>query len=79
MARQADHGQGRCPACGKVRYRTRKEARAAGRRHLPGVHVSAYECNNFWHIGNLPRPIVEGLDGRQNIYHRGMDYDPDNA
>ena len=47
---RSDHGAGYCPACGKVRYYTRKAARAA-RRTIPGSHARrVYACGEFFHL-----------------------------
>lgn len=39
----------RCPACGKIRYLSRKDARVQ-RKLWPGVRLHAYRCGDFWHV-----------------------------
>lgn len=52
-----------CPACGKRRYPTRKEARKWAKRLHPGKHMSPYRCGEFWHLGHLPADITKlGID-----------------
>ena len=45
-----------CEDCGKQVFRTRKEARAAGKKNHPGEHMIAYECDRkgsgLWHYGH---------------------------
>ncbi|MDF5756613.1 hypothetical protein [Spongiactinospora sp. TRM90649] len=46
---------GRCPACTKVRYPSRRAARAAARRLYPGTNMRAYPCGGYWHLArNTP-------------------------
>lgn len=46
------NGQGTCETCGKKRYLTRKEARAARRMLYPGEDkMTAYNCGDYWHYG----------------------------
>lgn len=40
----------RCPACGKVRFPTRRSARKWGRHQYPAAKIRAYKCGNFWHF-----------------------------
>lgn len=56
-----------CPACGKERYLTRRQAKAAVKRmaNLGNGHCSAYECGGFWHIGHMPRHVVRGIAARE--------------
>lgn len=56
---------GACPECGKVRYRSRKDARKVAREVYPGTHLSPYRCGEFWHLGNLPRAIINGYSDRR--------------
>ena len=44
---------GRCPDCGKVRYRTKRFAKQIARQKHPGEQMSAYECSDgFFHLGH---------------------------
>jgi hypothetical protein len=46
----SDFRMGTCPDCGKVRYRTRADARAA-RRQLSGDRPRrVYQCGDYWHL-----------------------------
>lgn len=51
---------GTCPTCGKRSFRSRKDARRAGRAAHPGAHLSEYRCGDDWHYGNLPDAIRQG-------------------
>lgn len=54
---------GECPTCGKIRYTSRKRAKAVARTIFPTAqHLSEYRCGNYWHIGNLPRSVIRGAD-----------------
>lgn len=52
---------GRCPNCGKLRYLTRKKARAAARKLHPGKHMSIYRCVGWYHIGRPSQERVRGM------------------
>jgi hypothetical protein len=56
---------GRC-SCGKLRYASRKDARAVARKAHPGEHMSAYECGGYFHIGHIPGAIKNGWVDRRN-------------
>jgi len=59
---------GACPTCGKVRFTSRKDARAAGRRlKHTGDPLSAYRCGDYWHIGHLPTDIRRGVRSRDQM------------
>jgi hypothetical protein len=64
---------GRCYACGKFVYRSRKDARAAAKNiHGSGNGLNAYECHlaledgitGLWHFGHLLPQIVKGESSR---------------
>lgn len=55
---------GICPDCGKIRYRSRKHAKAMARRLHPNAHLSPYKCGDYWHFGNLPKAVKAGTDRR---------------
>lgn len=43
-----------CPACGKRCYRTRANAKRAGRLLHPGRHVRRYRCDaGWWHLTSM--------------------------
>lgn len=58
---------GEC-ACGKLRYTSRKRARAAARVKHPGMHLAAYRCGPYWHLGHLPQAAKCGLRARDECY-----------
>lgn len=58
---------GRCVACGKARFFSRKQARRFARRVLPGEQFSIYECTGFWHFGHLPSAVRTGRIGRPDL------------
>jgi len=62
---------GWCDSCEKLSYNDRKKARAIGRQHHP--HKGTYQCpvNEFmWHVGSVPRAVVEGFLTRDEYFHR---------
>jgi hypothetical protein len=64
-ANNINHGM--CPATGKLRYPTRKDAkRSADSRHS---NDAAYPCEHgdHWHLGRLPDAVVRGSAGRDDI------------
>lgn len=61
-----------CPGCGKYSYESRKHAKAHARK-LSRTDLSAYPCPHnphMWHLGHLPRRVVEGRAGREDITPR---------
>jgi hypothetical protein len=62
---------GSCPDqdCGKLRYLSRKDARAAARLVDPGDRMSPYPCGSYWHFGHLKAAVLRGdatRDGQTN-------------
>jgi hypothetical protein len=58
--------------CGKVRYLTKADAKAAI-RHMKGREgrLNAYRCaSGFWHIGHLPALVRKGQISRSEIWPR---------
>lgn len=58
-------GLATCSRCGKVRYRSRDEAKAAKRVLHPSEKMHAYPCGEWWHFGHddlwrelLPEDLV---------------------
>lgn len=49
---------GRCPACGKLSYSDKADAKAA-RRDMRDPALNVYRCpeSGYWHIGHVP-PVV---------------------
>jgi len=60
-------GIGLCPACGKVRYISRRDARHR-RRQLGGKGLRPYRCHGYWHLGHLPRSVRHGLLSKAEAY-----------
>ncbi len=59
------HGfAGRCGVCGKLRFLTRKDARAFARSRFPNAHMNAYMCGGYFHIGHLSRAVLAGRASR---------------
>lgn len=58
--RKRVHGIGRCPDCGKRRFRDRRDAKASARQRCPGEPVGAYRCGAYWHWGHRPRDVRNG-------------------
>jgi hypothetical protein len=58
---------GWCETHQKHYYATRKIARGAARQHH-AEHKSAFRCDQWWHIGELPRVIVKGEFSRQEVF-----------
>ena len=60
--RRRIQNQGICPleTCGKVRYASRADARKAAHLLFPGDHLTAYQCDDFWHFGHEPLRVIQG-------------------
>lgn len=56
--RPGSRHHGDCAVCGKKRYGSRKDARAAARALYPGDHLSAYRCADAWHYGHLSAYVI---------------------
>ncbi|MEU3899796.1 hypothetical protein [Streptomyces sp. NPDC045251] len=41
---------GRCPACGRATYLSRRDARRAAKGMFPGVHHQIVQCGDRWHM-----------------------------
>lgn len=63
---------GFCPTTGKLKWSTRGKAKQTARRVNPGEHMSAYRCSacKWWHIGHLPRGVVDGVVTRSDLRPR---------
>lgn len=62
---------GWCDNCGKLLYLDRRKARAIGKLHHP--RKGTYKCpmNEFmWHVGGVPRAVVEGFFTRDEYFNR---------
>ena len=61
-------GGARCPDCGKVRYLTRAAAKRQAKR-IQGREgrVNAYLCGDFWHLGHLPKDVIQGIRTRDDL------------
>jgi hypothetical protein len=60
---------GYCEVHEKLMYPDRKSARKVARQHAS--HKNAYRCSvntMFWHIGELPRMVIEGHVDRETYY-----------
>jgi len=56
---------GNCPDCGKIRFTTRRAAKAYLRRRFPKQQMSAYPCTGgYFHVGHTPKRIRRGEDQR---------------
>lgn len=58
-------GFGRCDHCGKIRYKTRKAAKAAirritARRGGRDGRLYVYTCDGWFHFGHQPSIITRG-------------------
>jgi hypothetical protein len=54
-----------CPACGKLCYRSRREAKRAAKTH--GNNRRAYQCGDNWHLASYqPWQAVAWYRGRPN-------------
>lgn len=43
---------GRCPDCGKWRYRSRRGAKTAGRLLYPSTRMYVYRCRGWLHLSS---------------------------
>lgn len=60
---------GFCDFCQKLMYPDRKTARKTVNEHQG--HKNAYRCpvhTMFWHVGELPRMVIEGHVDRETYY-----------
>ena len=48
---EADRHFGSCKKCGRVRYASKRTAKAAARQLHPGQHLRAFQCGHYWHFG----------------------------
>lgn len=55
---------GDCPLCGKLRYTSKKNAKATAKEQHPTEHLSVYPCGNYWHLGHLPYSVQRGWNPR---------------
>lgn len=71
MSRVADLQQGRCPDCGKWRYRSRRGAKTAGRLLYPSRRTYAYRCGGWFHFTSAvawpPRAAREATAARSGM------------
>lgn len=44
---------GKCPDCGKDRFKSEKGAKRASRRIHPTDRLNAYRCGAYWHYGHV--------------------------
>lgn len=51
---------GHCRVCGRVRYSTKKIAKAAARQLHPGRHQRAFQCSDYWHIAPAEPISIRG-------------------
>lgn len=58
---------GICDKHGKRCYLNKKEAKKAKRQHPRGHELSVYPCENWWHLGHLPKAIINGSASRDTI------------
>jgi hypothetical protein len=58
---------GRCPECGKRRYLSKREAKAAARTVHRGAHLAAYACGDYWHLGHLNAKVFTGEMERSEL------------
>jgi hypothetical protein len=50
-----------CRSCGKLCFRTRKEAKTYQRRYLRADHLNVYKCGDYFHLGHMPYLIARGV------------------
>jgi hypothetical protein len=58
----------RCPECGKLRFPSKKKARAWARTRFPGRPVRVYECTGMWHFTSQDTETTERI--RELLYQR---------
>jgi hypothetical protein len=70
---------GRCPACGKKCYTSKKAAKQAAKVHHSDDHLSPYQCRSDkaskpnpapWHLGHLDGRIMTGEVTRVQVYEQ---------
>lgn len=72
MSSERRPSTGTCPECGKLCFLSKADAKRAI-RELAGRkgRLSAYRCGAYWHTGHLPRAVVTGAQGRDDIAFGG--------
>lgn len=60
-----------CPVCGKIAYLSRADARRAAKQ-LDAVgrregRIRPYRCGDSWHLGHLPKRVVDGEISRDQL------------
>lgn len=58
---------GECPTCGKLRFLSRKAARANARKAHPDQKMQVYECGEYYHYGHSPYIVMRGVIGRDKL------------
>ena len=72
MSSERAQAMGYCTLCRKLMYPDRKTARKKTNNHHSS-HKSTYRCpynEMFWHVGELPRMVIEGHVDRETYYER---------
>ena len=58
---------GECPLDGKLRFLSRKAARAWMRKTHPGESMTVYECETYFHYGHAPYVVTRGVISRNKL------------
>lgn len=58
---------GVCSHDGKRCYLNKHEAKKAKRQHPRGHELSIYQCENWWHLGHLPKAVINGRATRDDL------------
>lgn len=65
---------GRCDVHGKMTYTSKSRAKGMIRyRYADDPGIRAYRCDaieGMWHIGHLPRRVIQGQRSRESIINR---------
>jgi hypothetical protein len=69
---------GLCPACGKRRYLSRRDAKTFARISSHHKHrgMTAYRCGDFWHLGHLPAGVKSGRYTRDDLARKQAPHPP---
>lgn len=69
---------GICPLCGKRSFLTKKLAKRQAHEIDPTMRVYRCEDNpEVWHMGHLPRAVIQGTIDRRTFYSSPEEEDHD--
>ncbi len=55
---------GTCDDCGKLRFKSRKQAKVYMHNRFPKERMSVYRCGGYFHFGHTPYGVARGYQER---------------